>query len=362
MQIKVFFTWHAGETAQLDPGFGRSFAWDIPLTEGYEFEAVPNTARDPGPHHFWGLQNPNLVERVAAWRPDAVHVTGYAWRSHLAAIRRFAGAGLPVIFRGDSHLLDGRGAWWRWQVKYRLLRTVYSWPAAFLCVGRANKEYYRAFGVAESKLFDCPHSVETGRFTIGSVELEKEAAAWRSELEIGAGQTALLFAGKFEDKKRPLPLMRAFLRCGLQDAVLLMVGDGGLGRQVRALAAEHPQRFRVLPFQNQSRMPLVYRLGDLFILPSAYGETWGLAVNEAMACGRPVLVSDRVGCHADVVRTGLNGEVFAVDDWRDFQDKLSSLAGVDWSARRGEIQQWAENWSIEKTEESVVRSLREPLG
>lgn len=357
LEIRVFFTWHGGEAAQHDRGFGKSFAWDIPLTEGYAFETVPNTARRPGPQHFWGLQNPDLVRRVLDWQPTAIHVTGYAWQSHLAAIRRLSRARLPVLFRGDSHLLNGRGRWWRWQVKQALLRAVFRWPAAFLCVGQANKDYYRAFGVPEAKLVDCPHSVETERFAEPNAELEQQAAAWRAELGIAAGQQVLLFAGKFENKKRPLPLMRAFLESNLKNAVLLLVGDGEHGSQVRDLAAQRPERFRVLPFQNQSKMPLVYRLGNMLVLPSAYGETWGLAVNEAMACGRPALVSDRVGCHADVVRPGMNGGVFVAEDWGDFQEKLASLLPTDWIARRPEIQAWAKNWSIEKTEEMVIKGL-----
>jgi glycosyltransferase involved in cell wall biosynthesis len=102
--------------------------------------------------------------------------------------------------------------------------------------------------------------------------------------------------------------MRAVLE--RTDAVLIMVGGGELDHDVRSLAAAHPRRFRVLPFQNQSRMPIVYRLGQLFVLPSASGETWGLAVNEALACGRPVLVSDRVGGAADVVDP-VSGRVFS---------------------------------------------------
>ena len=96
--------------------------------------------------------------------------------------------------------------------------------------------------------------------------------------------------------------------------MLVLVGAGELHAEIDRIAAAHPQRFRVLPFQNQSRMPIVYRLGDLVVLFSGYGETWGLAVNEALACGRPVLVSDRVGCAADVVDRGC-GRVIA---WNDF--------------------------------------------
>ena len=107
--------------------------------------------------------------------------------------------------------------------------------------------------------------------------------------------------------------MRAVLAIEVHDCVLVMVGNGVLEHEVRTIAAGNPSRFRILPFQNQSRMPIVYRLGQLFVLPSAYGETWGLAVNEAMACGRPVLVSDRVGCAADVV-TGDSGRIFPAND------------------------------------------------
>src|ERR1051326_2986720 len=109
LEIRVFFTWHGGDRAQLDQGFKQLVAWDIPLTEGYQYEPVANTARRPGNHHFWGLQNPSLVQSVLAWKPNAVHLTGYAYASHLLAMRAFNRRGIPVLFRGDSHLLGVRG-------------------------------------------------------------------------------------------------------------------------------------------------------------------------------------------------------------------------------------------------------------
>jgi glycosyltransferase involved in cell wall biosynthesis len=170
----------------------------------------------------------------------------------------------------------------------------------------------------------------------------------------------VLFVGKFDENKRPVPLMRAFLKCEVKDTILLLVGDGASGGEVRELAGKHPEQFRVLPFQNQSKMPVVYRLGGLLVLPSAH-ETWGLVVNEAMACGRPVLVNDRVGCHPDVIRPGVSGDVFAVDNWQDFQIKLAALLKTDWPARRQEIKAWAKNWSIEKTEETLVKAINKLL-
>jgi glycosyltransferase involved in cell wall biosynthesis len=355
-EVRVFYTWHGGTGAVLDRGFGKKFAWDIPLTEGYAFEVVPNVAREPGTHHFWGLRNPDLLARVRAWWPDAVHLTGYAYASHLAALRGLAHDGVPVLFRGDSHLLDDRRGW-RWQVTKRLLRRVYRWPAAFLYVGQANRRYYEALGVPAEKLFSCPHSIEVERFAEPHAEWEADARRWRSELGLGRDERVLLFAGKFEPKKRPVELMGAFLREAPAGWRLVMVGDGPLGALVRGLAELHPERFVVLPFQNQSRMPAVYRLGDLFVLPSAYAETWGLAVNEALACGRPVLVSDRVGCAEDVVRPESNGWVFRHDDWDDFGVGLRKMDGMIASVNTAALRQDARRFDIPATEANLLAAL-----
>lgn len=325
VQIKVFYTWHAGQAQVHDRGFGIAVAWDIPLTEGYEHELVPNVATDPGTHHFFGLRNPTLVDRVAAWRPDCVHVTGWAWRAHLEALWAFRRRGVATLFRGDSHLLDGQSQGPRWWIKRTLLRRIYAWPTAFLYVGEANRAYYRAFGVSPDRLIRCPHSIEVERFAEPSAAYEEEAARWRHELGIAADRCVLLFAGKFEPKKRPLDLMHAVQESGAANLLLVLVGDGEQATTVKSIAAAAPDRFRVLPFQNQSRMPVVYRLGDLFVLPSAYGETWGLAVNEAMACGRAVVVSDRVGCARDVVDDSC-GRVFPWDDLSEMLRLVNQLA------------------------------------
>ena len=323
--IKVFFTWHAAQGAVSDHGFRQPVAWDIPLTKGYDFELVPNVSRDPGTHRFFGLTNPSLVRRVMEWKPDMAHVTGWAWHSHVHALRDLTRKGIPVLFRGDSHLLDlprrTGPAWW---IKRAVLRRVFSWPAAFLYVGKANRAYYEAFGVESSRLFRCPHSIDVARFAQPSDELEIEARRWRGELGIGDDSVVLLFAGKFETKKQPVQLMNA-VRLLDPKFVMIMVGGGELEDEVKSIAASDPRRFRVLPFQNQSRMPVVYRLGDLLILPSAFGETWGLAVNEAMACGRPVVASDRVGCVADVIDDSC-GRVFASGDFTAMARALEEMS------------------------------------
>jgi glycosyltransferase involved in cell wall biosynthesis len=355
--VKVFFTWHGGGSAVEDRGFRQQVAWDIPLTRGYESELVPNISAHPGTNSFFGLRNPTLVTQLSAWRPDIVIVTGWAWRSHLQALRALARAGVPTLFRGDSHLLDGVPSGLRGAAKRAILRRVFSWPRGFLVVGSANREYYKYFGVEDARLYTCVHSIDVHRFAQPADALERQARQWREELGIAGDRKVLLFAGKLERIKRPTQLMRAVQRSD-PSVVLVMVGSGELQADVEAIAAADPDRFRVLPFQNQSRMPLVYRLADLVVLFSAR-ETWGLVVNEALACSRPVLVSDRVGCARDVVEASC-GRVVPWDDFPALERTISELLGSDDALARmrqaAAIRAW--RFDVGVTEAQLVQAIR----
>ena len=227
--VKVFFTWHSGQTAVEDRGFKMPIAWDIPLTEGYDFELVPNLSSEPGTHHFRGLRNPSLVEQVKAWGPDAIQVTGWAWQSHLLALRAFSRIGTPTLFRGDSHLLDARKQGARWRIKRAILKRVFSWPTGFLVVGAANRLYYETFGVKANRLFRCPHSIDVTRFAKPADRHEQEARIWRRDLQIPDDKCVLLFSGKFEHKKQPIELMRTVQSVLNSSCLLIMVGGGELG-------------------------------------------------------------------------------------------------------------------------------------
>src|ERR1700741_4146132 len=105
--IMVYYTWGEKSKEKYDPGFGSTIVWDIPLTDGYPLSWVENTAHDPGTHHYRGIINPNLIEEITQWQPDAILVFGWAWQGHLRCIRHFKGR-VPVYFRGDSTLQDER--------------------------------------------------------------------------------------------------------------------------------------------------------------------------------------------------------------------------------------------------------------
>src|SRR3984957_5980693 len=192
-QFRVFYLWEFGVTRRHDPNFGKSFEWDVDLLSGYDSELVPNIAARPGAEHLFWVVSPGLTQRLGAWKPDALLLFGYKWATHMRVIAWASTHGIPLIFRGDSHLL-GRG---RPPPHVRLaLGFLFSRMASFLCVGAANREYFEAFGVPARKIFLAPHSVNAEFFHPGAPGAREAARALRSKLGIPQEARVVLFAGK----------------------------------------------------------------------------------------------------------------------------------------------------------------------
>jgi glycosyltransferase involved in cell wall biosynthesis len=323
VELRVFYLWEFGVTAQRDPRFQITFKWDVDLLSGYDYELVPNVSRAPGAESFWGFNNPEIPRRLSRWRPTAVLLFGYKWVTHLRVFAWTRWHGVPLLFRGDSHYL-GRGVP---PLRTRLpLRLLYAQFAAVLCVGEANRSYFSALGVPPRKLFFAPHSVNSAFFEPADPTHRAAAAALRAELRIPPAKRVVLYAGKLVAEKNPRELVEAFLKLRPADAVLVIVGDGPEKNTLLELTREASEgSIRFLPFANQSEMPARYLVADLLVLPSrGHYETWGLAVNEAMHLGTPVLVSDLVGCQRDLVTDGETGWVFRANEPGALQSRLAA--------------------------------------
>jgi glycosyltransferase involved in cell wall biosynthesis len=353
VQLKVFYTWPQAIDGFDDPDFGKQIQWDIPLLEGYDWEAVENVSKKPSSKKWSGIDCPDLIERMKIYQPDAMMVYGWNFKSHFKAMRYFKGR-VPVWFFGDSTLLDEqpglkkilRRIWLTW---------VYRHISKAFYVGTNNKAYFKAHGLKEEQLVFFPHAVDNERF-FDSEEKQYEKKARQKRKELGYRETdiVVLFAGKLEAKKNPLILLEAVCQFNQieweqsnsttqklnkstpqqinkstnKQLNLLFVGNGPLETELKVKSQEF-SCIKFLSFQNQSDMPVVYRLGNVFCLPSkGPGETWGLAVNEALACGRPVLVSDKVGCALDLVKEGVNGVRFAWNDREDMMDKVKQVIDI----------------------------------
>jgi glycosyltransferase involved in cell wall biosynthesis len=174
-------------------------------------------------------------------------------------------------------------------------------------VGQRSREYFLRYGAPADRLFFSPHCVDNNSFRVAS------DVARRARGATSSANKRLLFVGKLLERKRPMDLLKAavILR-KTQPVEVAFAGSGELEANLRdfALASGVPAIFH--GFVNQSEMPAVYAAADVMVLPSDGLETWGLAVNEAMACGVPAVVSDAVGCGPDLVEQGVTGTVFPV--------------------------------------------------
>lgn len=347
--IKVFYTSSNQMISKYDRGFGKNIEWDIPLLSGYDYEFLDNIATDKGSHHFNGVINPNGIEKIKAYQPDAILVYGWAYHSHLKIIRHFKGK-VPTYFRGDSTLLNEKQSI-KQLVKNIFLKWVYWHIDIAFYVGTANKAYFKKYGLKSEQLIFAPHAIDNKRF--GEIRI-KEASKLRAQFAIKDEEILILFAGKLEPVKNPMLLLSAFKKLALPNIHLLFVGNGVLEESLKEQAKTQATNIHFLDFQNQSQIPTIYQACDLFCLPSN-SETWGLAVNEAMASGKPVIVSDKVGCALDLAKTQ-NGSIFKNGDIIDLTQKLIALTKDKNALKRmGENSlKQIQNWSFEEQVDTIV--------
>jgi glycosyltransferase involved in cell wall biosynthesis len=357
IEIKIFYTW--GESVlheKYDPGFGKVIEWDIPLLEGYPFEFLENVSVEKGSHHFKGIDNPFIISSVEKFNPDAILVYGWAFKSHLEAMRYFKNR-IPVLFRGDSTLLDQRS--FLNEIRRSLfLRWIYRHIDFALYVGKNNFDYFRKSGVSTRQLVYTPHAIDNDRFAAISDSCRRYADDLRFKLNILPGSLVFVFAGKMEPKKDPAILLEAFVQCDFNNqAHLLMVGNGELEVTLREKYQNIPG-IHFMDFQNQLLMPAIYEAADVFVLPSqGPDETWGLSVNEAMANGKAIVVSDKCGCAVDLVINGVNGYIFKAGDLTNLKEILYQLARTKSSldSMKAASKEIIEDFTIRRVAENIEK-------
>jgi glycosyltransferase involved in cell wall biosynthesis len=292
------------DAAQQGQGFGVPFKWDIPLLEGYRWTVLP-TRPVTGVGGRRRVLSPRI--QVRELRADVLLLTGWQTLPLIQMLLAAVQERVPVLMRGESSALKRRNAIVR-TFHRALLRRV----DGLLVIGTANRAFYESYGVPRTRMFDAPYFVDNGRFGGDADAYRGQRRELRAQYAIPEDAACFVFAGKFEQKKHPEHLLKALaLLQGRNPELLvhgLLVGAGALEGSLRDFARLHHLPVTFAGFLNQTEIAKAYVVSDALVLPSDYGETWGLVVNEAMACGLPALVSDRVGCGPDLVLPGVTGE------------------------------------------------------
>jgi len=369
LDILVAYCSLQGAEKGVDPGFGVEVAWDVPLLEGYPWVHVPNRSPRPGIDRFFGLINPGLWKLVRQGRFDCLIVYGYAYLSFWLAILSAKSARIPLILATDATCLaprDGRG--WKIPLKRILLPRIYGLADIVCATSSATIEFLRSLGIPEDCIVLCHYTVDNDYFAQATAKVNRIEV--RQRWNIPDDAVVILFCGKLVPWKRPQDVLRAFAAINQQPQVisnpvyLIYAGEGILRQslEIEAKSLGVTDRVRFLGFVNQSRLPEVYAASDLLVLPSEY-EAWGLVVNEAMVCGLPVIVSDRVGAERDLVRPGETGEIYPVGNVAALSSILRRLLADPTQLKRmGEAaRRRMETWSYRECIAGYVEAIEKAV-
>lgn len=351
--LTVFFAHKQNAAQQARAGYGVAFDWDVDLLSGYESQFLENVARVPSTQTFAGCNTPEIADRIGAGRFDAFVVPGWSLRAYWQAVRACRRARVPVMVRGDSQLAGQRGGAVG-RVKGVVFPHMLKQFDACLYVGQRNREYLEHYGVAADRLFFSPHCVDNEAFRRAS-NAAREAGGHGSTT---GARRRVLFVGRLVDSKRPMDVMQAVARlvAARRPVDLVVAGAGELQGRMEEAARAGGVDARFLGFVNQSKLPAVYASSDVVVLPSAAIETWGLVVNEAMACGVPAVVSDAVGCGPDLIRPGVTGAVSPFGDIPALASAIGSVLALDPAAVRRSLAERLEIYSPPRAADGVLEA------
>ena len=326
IDLTVFYGHDGSVSGELDREFGLRVKWDRPLLEGYR--SVLLERRSNGLN---GLQRLAADARIIAhlWRRrfDAVFIHSYATRLSLFAYLGALASRTPVLLRTESERLRPRHRWIE-MLKKLLLRPLFARTAGFLVIGKANRQFFEAYGVDPSRQFLTPYSVDNAYFS----HQRQLVRSSRRELRQNHGWTddvvVVGFSGKLISRKGVPDLIDAV--AALQDegvpAGLFIVGDGPSRAELEARVRARNMKWTIFAgFKNQSELAACYICLDIFVLPSRF-DPWGLVMNEAMVFGLPVLATNMVGASMNLTEHGKNGYVFDVGNVDGLAQHLRHLA------------------------------------
>ncbi len=346
-ELTVFFAHRQTAEQQARAGFGVAFEWDVDLLSGYESRFLENVSSRPSTDEFRGCNTPGIAREIAEGHFDAFIVPGWALLCYWQAVRACRRAGVPVFVRGDSQLVGPRRA------TVRLAKTiVFPWLLrqfdGLLYVGQRNRDYLLHYGAPASRLFFSPHCVDNDAFRTASDAVRR-----------GPGQTRdrrrVLFAGKLMGRKHPLDLVKAAALVQVPGGLeVAFAGSGELEAELKQGAAASGVKTVFHGFVNQSALPAIYSEADVLVLPSNGLETWGLVVNEGMACGLPAVVSDAVGCGPDLIEHGVTGATFPLGDIPALARAIESVLSLDPQLVARGISERMKVYSPERAAQGIV--------
>lgn len=353
LDLHVLYCSRAGAETYRDTEMQTTLRWDLDLLDGYRYSFLRNFGRGEGAMR---LVNPGIVPALIRGRYDAViFFLGWGTITSLLGIAACRLSDTPFFLFGDSSFPPPPRL-----VRDAFLRALFRMTRAFLVSGVVNADYYRHYGADPSRFFLVPWAIDNARFIDGSRFAPGEREALRARFGFRDDQLAIVFSAKLIARKDPMTLLRAVDRMRHRHrAAVLFLGHGELRDELERFVRARGLTAHFAGFVNQTDMPKHYAAGDAFVLPTL-DDPRGTVTNEAMACGLPVLVTDRLGAVGDIVLDGDNGFVFAAGDDARLAEHLDFL--VEHPEERARMARRSraliDAWDYARGVEGVMEALR----
>ena len=293
-----------------------------------------------------------VTRSLDALDPDVVAITSYSTPDAQAALRWCRRRRRGAVLMSASKADDAERAAWRERVKSTLVR---SYDAA-LVGGTPQRRYLETLRFSPDRIFQPYNAVDNAFFALGATRARQDRPSGARRAGLPFEGPYFLCVSRFLALKNLDGLLRAHARYAASAHAergpvwpLVLVGDGPQRAALERLVSEEKMTsVHFAGFQQKDILPTFYGLAGAFVLPT-YGDTWGLVVNEAMAAGLPVLVSDRAGCHEDLVVDGRNGYTFSPDDMEELVRLMRHLSarGLDRAAMGQHSVLIVDRWSPE---------------
>jgi glycosyltransferase involved in cell wall biosynthesis len=324
LDLEVIFCSTDGAKVYRDAEMQTTFRWDLDLLGGYRHRFLRNFGFGEG---YTRLINPGIVPTLLFHRYDAaIFFLGWGTISSLLGMAACRMRGTPVMMFGDSSFPPPETTF-RSRIRAGFLRTIFRLTDRFLVSGVLNADYYRHYGADDARFHLVPWAIDNARFEEGSRFAPGERETMRARFGITDDQMAIVFSGKFLPRKDPMTLLRAVDAMQHRDrTAVIFLGNGELREEMESFAKERNLNVHFAGFVNQTDLPKHYAMADVFVLPSL-DDPRATVVNEAMASGLPIVITDRCGPVGDIVRHGHNGFVFAPGDVQTLARHLDALAG-----------------------------------
>jgi glycosyltransferase involved in cell wall biosynthesis len=358
-----------GLEPSFDPAFGKTVDFGVPLLEGYTSRFLPQAARHPNVERFWGLRF-RCARTLPRRLPDIVVLHGWRTAMMWQAAVRCALGGIPYFLRAETP------AWsvpeapqerssLKQHIRRLAVRSLIEHAARLLALGKANERFYLGMGSSRAKIARVPYVVDNAAVAASAREGANRRNAIRERLGIRVDAVVLVGVGKLMPRKRPLDIVRAMAALPA-DVHLVWIGSGSVERAVRGEAQQLglANRVHLLGFLSSPDAWSLLGIADLFVCPSE-AEPWGLVINEAVAAGLPVLVSDQCGAAEDLVVPDRTGEIIPMGNVTAWASALRRWTGRIQAGDHGDreaMHRISAGHSLEAAADAVERAALSVLG